>query len=209
MTAVFAAKAHRRWKASNDSKRHGHRSQLVVPQAFVRIAASLLAIAVLTAAYADDGTNLKRGNPLWGIPLSELQTTVDRPLFSPSRRPPPPPVAAAVVASPLPPPPPAEPERPPLALLGTIVGEIEIAVFLDETTKDTVRLKVGQNHGGWTLRSVRGREVDFERDRRMATLAIARGADEKQPAHPEPSAAGVGFPDMEAYRLALHRKLGR
>src|SRR5216684_625555 len=30
------------------------------------------------------------GNPLWALPLKQLSTTRDRPIFSPSRRPPPP-----------------------------------------------------------------------------------------------------------------------
>jgi len=43
-------------------------------------------------------------NPLWGIPLTQLPGTRDRPIFSPSRRPPPPEVVAEpVVVKPTPP----------------------------------------------------------------------------------------------------------
>ena len=63
------------------------------------------------------------GNPLWAIPLNALTTTRDRPLFSASRRPP-----ALAVGTVAPPPShpapaaPAPPERPPLTLMGTIIG---------------------------------------------------------------------------------------
>src|SRR5262245_22719928 len=74
-----------------------------------------------------------RGNPLWSVPLSALTVTQERPIFSVSRRPPPRAVVAppAEEASAPPPPRPAEPERPPLALIGAVVGEGDsIAVFV-------------------------------------------------------------------------------
>jgi len=115
------------------------------------------------------------GNPLWGIPLRVLTATRERPLFSPSRRPPAPPVVAG-------PPPPArpvaapkapEPERPPLTIVGTIVGGNDaLGVFVDQGTNDIIRLHTGQDHGGWVLRSVQGREAIFEKNSRNATLAL-------------------------------------
>lgn len=120
------------------------------------------------------------GNPLWAVPLRLLTATRERPIFSPSRRPP----APAVVAAPHAPPPapavkPAEPDHPPLSIVGTIVGGADgIGVFLDETTRGVVRLKTGQVHDGWILRSIEGREAVFEKDRRKARLALpAPGAD--------------------------------
>jgi hypothetical protein len=96
------------------------------------------------------------GNPLWAIPLSALPITRERPLFAPSRRPPPPVVVAAPEPLPMPPPPsPAEPEHPLLTLLGTIVGEPGgIGVFLDQATQRVIRLRIGQAHDEWMLRSV-------------------------------------------------------
>ena len=96
-------------------------------------------------------------NPLWAIPLSALTATRARPLFTPSRRPPAPVVASVPVAAPRPPPPPppAVPQHPNLTLVGTVAGESEgIAVFVDPTTRDTVRLRTGEGHGGWILQSV-------------------------------------------------------
>lgn len=114
-----------------------------------------------------------RANPLWSIPLSSLSYTRERPLFSPSRRPP----AAAVTAGPpsaAPPPPrPAEPDRPPLTLVGTIVGTTQsIGVFIDQATKAVVRLRPGEAHASWTLRAIAGREVILQKDREETTLAL-------------------------------------
>src|ERR1700704_3128577 len=49
------------------------------------------------------------GNPLWGIPISALDATRERPVFSASRRPPMPPVVAERVVAPPPPPKPSRP----------------------------------------------------------------------------------------------------
>jgi general secretion pathway protein N len=119
--------------------------------------------------------NPPSGNPLWAVPLRSLSVTRQRPIFSPSRRPPPP---AAVAAPNFPPPPPAvvkpaEPDHPLLSLVGTIVGKTEsIGVFVDGVTQEVVRLRTGQDHAGWTLRSVQGREAAFEKGAQTATLAL-------------------------------------
>jgi general secretion pathway protein N len=124
-----------------------------------------------------------RGNPLWGIPLKLLTATRERPIFSPSRRAPapvvagPPPVQA--VASPPPPPP---PERPRLTLIGAIAGaDGGIAVILDEATRDIIRLRTGENHAGWVLRSVCGREATLEKDRETMLLALPAPVDQPKP----------------------------
>jgi general secretion pathway protein N len=133
------------------------------------------------------------GNPLWGIPLRLLTATRERPLFSPSRRPPSPPVVAAPQLPPRAAPvaKPAEPDHPLLTIVGTIVGETDaIGVFIDQATNDVIRLHTGQDHAGWILRSVQGRETTFEKDRRTATLALpAPGALPGAPADSPPGAA--------------------
>ena len=115
------------------------------------------------------------GNPLWAIPLKVLSATRERPIFSPSRRPPP------MIASPLAVPAsvtasrPTEPQRPQLLLVGTVVGEKEaIAVFLDETTKNPIRLRTGDGHQGWVLRSVHRREATFQKDQQTATFSLPK-----------------------------------
>ena len=114
------------------------------------------------------------GNPLWALPLNQLSTTRERPIFSPSRRPPPPatPTYVAPVAVQTPPKP-KEPERPSITLLGTIVGSSEgIGIFLNPATQDVVRLRLGEDHQGWALRSVKAREVTLVKDRERVVLEL-------------------------------------
>lgn len=125
-----------------------------------------------TPAIDRDGTSSPapgdraRGNPLWGIPLSILSATRERPIFLPSRRPVAPVVAAPVAAPAEPVAAPPAPEMPRLVLLGAIVGEGEgeaIAIFLDQATNGVIRLRTGQKHGDWVLRSVRGRAATLRK----------------------------------------------
>ncbi len=117
------------------------------------------------------------GNPLWSVPLSVLTATQERPIFSASRRPPPravvgpiiEPVAAPVVQKP------AEPELPPLVLIGAVVGDSDaIAVFLDRTNLAVVRLRAGETHSGWELSSVQPREVTLKKADQVEVLALQR-----------------------------------
>jgi general secretion pathway protein N len=111
-------------------------------------------------------------NPLWGVPLNQLAGTRDRPIFSPARRPPP----AAVAAEPVvakPPPRKKEIEPPQLSLVGTIAsGDEGFGIFLDQSTKAALRLKVGEDYQGWKLRAIRGREVTMEKDEHAAVLTL-------------------------------------
>jgi hypothetical protein len=147
----------------------------------------------LNSDISRQGQKPQIGNPLWGIPLGTLSATRDRPIFSPSRRPPQPvTVAAPYIAPPQPITKPAGPTTPLLTLIGTVVGENEsIGVFIDQTTKDLVRLKTGDSQAGWSLRSIRGREVSFENGGQTVTLTLPKPSEE-QPA--EPSIPG---PDAE------------
>ncbi len=135
------------------------------------------------------------GNPLWAIPLNSLSATRERPLFSPSRRPPP----VLVAAPPAPPPPASAPSRPPLTLVGTAIGGTRsIGVFVDQATKNVIRLRTGEGHAGWTLRAIHGREAILEKDRREATLALSApdGTDREAASVPMPAP----FPSQQAYR---------
>jgi hypothetical protein len=139
------------------------------------------------------GSAALTGNPLWAVPLNVLSMTRDRPLFSPSRRPIAPAVAAAPIVPRGPPPKPPEPDHPPLTLVGTIVGGAEsIAIFADQVTKNFIRLKTGQDHAGWTLRSVFGREATFERGDREATLGLPARSEPSQTTAAAPAAARFG-----------------
>jgi hypothetical protein len=126
------------------------------------------------AATTESGGRKLPANPLWAIPLKQLSNTRERPIFSPSRRPP----ASAVVGPPPAPPvrvppKPAGPQSPELSLVGTVIGEKEsIAVFIEDVTKNPVRLRTGDAHKGWTLRSVQGREATLEKDRESVNLSL-------------------------------------
>jgi general secretion pathway protein N len=136
---------------------------------------------------------LPGGNPLWGIPMSALSATRERPIFSASRRPPMPPVVAQRVAVPPPPPKPAEPEQPLLTLVGTAIGKpINVAVVLDRATKTLVRVHLGEAVSGWVLRSVDSRMMTVEKNSQTVTVALP--APGSVPANPLPvsEASGIG-----------------
>jgi general secretion pathway protein N len=131
------------------------------------------------------------GNPLWGIPISALDATRERPVFSASRRPPMPPVVAQRVAVPPPPPKPAEPEQPLLTLVGTAIGTPKnVAVVLDRTTKTLVRLHLGEAVSGWTLRAVDPRTMTVEKNSQTVILALPSPG--SLPANPLPVAQASG-----------------
>lgn len=124
-------------------------------------------------------------NPLWEIPLTSLSTTRERPIFSPSRRPPPPAVAAAPPAqAPSPSPKPPRVEHPQFSLVGTVASEEErFGIFVDQATKESLRLKIGEDYQGWKLRTVQGREVMLEHDQQTMILTL-----------PQPGTAAAGPP---------------
>ena len=112
-------------------------------------------------------------NPLWAMPLAQFPVTRDRPIFSPSRRPPPPAVGPAALPKVVAISKPREPERPQLTLVGTIASDEEgFGIFMDQSTKAVLRLKVGEDFQGWKLRSVQGRETALEKDQQVVTLVL-------------------------------------
>jgi len=114
------------------------------------------------------------GNPLWGLPLKQFSLTRERPIFSPSRRPPPPaPTYVAPVAVKQPPKP-REPERPTIALAGTIIGTdgYRGAVFRDTSSQDVLRLRVGENYHGWVLLLINPREARLVKNGEQALLEL-------------------------------------
>lgn len=130
-------------------------------------------VVVAPAAPASAPERTLSANPLWAIPLSALSGTRDRPIFSPSRRPPAPAVAPSTPPKLLVAPKPREPERPQLALVGTVSGGNEgFGIFLDQSTKVALRLKVGEDYQGWKLRSVQGREATLAKDQEVVILAL-------------------------------------
>ncbi len=112
-------------------------------------------------------------NPLWAMPLKQFSATRERPIFLPSRRPPAPAVTTAVVPKAIVVPKPKEPERPQVSLVGTISGDDEkFGLFIDQSTKAVVRLKLGEEFQGWKLQSIQGREAALEKDQQVVTLMM-------------------------------------
>ncbi len=102
--------------------------------------------------------------------MSSLSAMRERPLFSSSRRPPVPPRPVAET----PPPPSAEPEHPPFTLVGTAIGKTQnVAVILDPTTKNLVRLHSGEATSQWNLRSVDLRSMTVEKHNQAVALPLS------------------------------------
>jgi len=116
-----------------------------------------------------------RGNPLWAVPLAALPDTNERPIFSASRRRPPPPELPVSASKALPVPPSPPPVELRLVLVGTVVGSDQsVGIFVDETSKATLRLKLNQDYQGWRLGSVNHREVTMVRGERTETLTFSK-----------------------------------
>ena len=134
----------------------------------IRLASSLTGSRAGTIPVQRSGSEqglVDRDNSLWSVPLTSLAATRERPIFSPSRQPRP----TAVKANPLQ----TSPTQPPLMLVGAIAGEVEgIAIFQDKTTKSIVRLKPGESHAGWILKTVKAREVTLQNEQRGAILTL-------------------------------------
>jgi general secretion pathway protein N len=159
---------------------------------------------VPSAPAVQPGGPARHGNPLWEVPFESLSVTRERPVFSSSRRPPPAPVTEVAVAK-LPPPKPAQEQHPlQLSLVGTVSGgDRSVGIFVDPATKSGLRLRIGDEHQGWRLRAVQGREATFARDEQTVVLNF-----------PEPGTgalaqrvevADVSAPTDEPRRPHVHR----
>jgi len=135
---------------------------------------ALIVVNAAAPAKPEEPERVRSANPLWAIPLATLATTRDRPIFSPSRRPPPPAVAPTpVVAAPPPRPKPVRVEQPQLTLVGTIGGpDQSFGIFIDQTTKTALRLRIGEEYQDWRLRAVAPREVTLERNEQTTVLSL-------------------------------------
>ncbi len=167
-------------------------------------------------------TPSRTDNPLWGIPLEQLSATRERPLFSPSRRPPPTEAPLpAVVEAPVMQEPPA-PERPQLALVGTVVnGDRGLAVFVDTSSKTPLRIRTGADYQGWTLRLVEARSVTLQRGEDVTVLTLLPAQAPAQPTNsanesfaqmpstptaPPLAQAGPPFLSPESRLLRMHQR---
>ena len=113
-----------------------------------------------------DGATLS--NPLAAQSMERLSATLDRPLFSPSRRGVPPPPVNRTAETPTPPPPP-----PNLVLSGVVMdGASAHVVVLVGAEKRIQRAQIGDEIGGWTVSQIAGRNLVLSRDGRFATFSL-------------------------------------
>jgi general secretion pathway protein N len=77
-----------------------------------------------------------------------------------------------------------------------------IAVFLDQATNGVIRLRMGQNHDGWVLNSVKGRAATLQKDQK--TLVLNLPAVGSPPASAA-GAGGVAVPSAPTDRTTLSR----
>jgi len=129
-----------------------------------------VALGATSPALAQEQPAVALSNPLAAQSLDKLSTTLDRPLFSPSRRPPappPPPVAQA-------PPPPPPPQPPPnLVLYGVVMdGEGARAVVRTGADSKMLRAQIGDDIEGWKVSQIDGRKVVLSLDGRFATFTL-------------------------------------
>jgi hypothetical protein len=157
-----------------DDQAEGPRMGAAAASAWTNPAATVVQVtATPPAPVAPGSERTLSANPLWAMPLAQFPVTRDRPIFSPSRRPPATAVAPVVAPKVAAMPKPREPERPQLTLVGTIASDEEgFGIFVDQSTKAVLRLKVGEDFQGWKLRSVQGRETALEKDQQVVTLAL-------------------------------------
>jgi hypothetical protein len=140
--------------------------------------ATLIMVSQVWAADAPPRAGNPTGStlesPLAGQPLDRLSATRERPLFSPTRRPPPP--LDLAVSGPEPPPLPLPP--PTVALLGVVMdgGEAR-AIVRTSAAADVVRVRVGDDIGGWKVAQIEVTRLVLSVDDRVATFAMFAGSD--------------------------------
>jgi hypothetical protein len=161
--------------SSLEDQTDGPKTKASVPSAWSDPTTTVTEVTIPAAKPAAPSAPTERAlsaNPMWAMPLKQFTVTRERPIFSPSRRPPPPPPSAVTVAKVVVPRP-KEPEQPQLSLVGTILGdEDRFGIFVDQSTKNVLRLRVGEQFEDWTLKSVQGREAAFQKNHLSFVVAL-------------------------------------
>jgi hypothetical protein len=132
-------------------------------------AAMALDLASLAQAQTKPSTALD--NPVAALSLDQLSVTRERPLFSPTRRAPRPLTVMSIVR-PLPPPLPPSPP-PKIELYGTIIDAADaLAIVVSTADNQTVRLRLGDEIGGWKVIVIDQRKLVLSHDERVAEFTI-------------------------------------
>ena len=107
-------------------------------------------------------------NPVAAQSLDQLSATLDRPLFSPTRRrPAPSPVTQAVAPS-------APQQQPPTLTLFGVAMDSEQARALIRTDRDKkiLRARIGDDIDGWKVSQIEGQKVVLSLGERFVTLTL-------------------------------------
>jgi len=115
-------------------------------------------------------------NPVAAQSLDHLSATRERPLFSPSRRPPPPPLAPVVQRAA-----PVLPLAAPSVDLFGIVSDEEGARAIVRTGPGNkiLRIRVGDEIGGWKVSQIEGRKLVLSLGERSTTFTLFSGHNAK------------------------------
>ncbi|MGA3000013.1 hypothetical protein [Bradyrhizobium sp.] len=117
-------------------------------------------------AQAQDSSDVTLSNPLAAQSLERLSATIDRPLFSPSRRPP----AGPVAQAPNQPVPPVAP--PDLVLSGIVMDGDSVRAVVQVGAEKILRAQIGDKIDGWTVSQIEGRKLVLSLDGRFATFTL-------------------------------------
>jgi hypothetical protein len=140
----------------------------LTPNAVLLLCCTTAALGADAPAPAQDLNGVTLSNPLAAQSLERLSATVDRPLFSPSRRRAPTPPVGRDPEPRVPPPPP-----PSLVLSGVVMdGESARVVVLVGAEKRILRAQIGDEIGGWTVSQIEGRKLVLSLDGRFATFTL-------------------------------------
>lgn len=144
-------------------------------------------------------------NPVAAVPKTTLVATLERPLFTPTRRQPPAPLP--VVIAPPPPPPPPDPSE--LQLVGVIVAnEGSVALVRMSGQRNTQSMRAGEIIGGWTIKEISARDVTVQKADVEATIAVAASRLPPIEFQTEQSAPGFyGSPDQLSPSLENNEEL--
>jgi hypothetical protein len=150
------------------------------------------ALGAEAPAPARDSSTVTLSNPLAAQSLEQLSATLDRPLFSPSRRRTPAPVTTSAQL-----PVPAAPP-PDLILSGIVMdGSGARAVIQVGAEKRTLRAIVGDNIDGWTVTRIEGRKLVLSLDGRFVTFTLFnRGADQRTDGPPSKTTNPLAAPPL-------------
>lgn len=144
------------------------------PRLYCVVAAGCLcaamALHIVPPAHAQTGPSAALDNPVAALSLDQLSATRDRPLFTPSRRAPQPLIVSSV-RPPAPPPPPTPPPK--IELQGTILNaDDSLAVVVSSADNQTMRLRLGDEVGGWKVIVIDQRKLVLAHDERVAEFTM-------------------------------------